>query len=75
MIRLWDGLMSLVAALITIAITAGPLWAAHLAIDAGLVTPWIYAAMAGLLLVGLVMLKAFVQKAFRGVGPLRERKR
>ena len=73
--NIWDGVLSLGAACATVAIVGGPLWAAHSAIDARLVSPWYYAPMAGLLVVGGIMVMAFLRKATGGVAPLRDRRR
>lgn len=75
MIRLWDGFLSVLAALVTVAIVGVPLWGAYLSIQADRIPLWTIAPMVGLGLVGLVMVFAFLRKAGRGVHPLRERRR
>lgn len=75
MIRVWDGFLSLVAALVTAAVIGVPAWAAFQAIRADLV--WVWAAGPVVLLVaaGAVMALSFLRKAGRGVHPMRERRR
>ena len=75
MIRLWDGFLSLLAALVTVAIVGVPLWGTFLAIQNGLVPAWVWAPFVLLGFVGLVMVLAFLRKTARGVHPLRERRR
>ena len=73
--NIWDGLLSLIAAIVTFAVFTVPVWATHLAIGAGLVPLWAYAAVVGLIFVGGNLAIAFLRKALDGVAPLRERKR
>lgn len=73
--NIWDGLLSLGAFALTIAVFGIPIWAAHLAIGARLVPVWSYAALAGLVYVGGNLAIAFLRKALKGVSPLRDRKR
>lgn len=73
--NVWDGLLSLLAALATIVIVGVPLWGTHMAIDSALLPVWAYLPMAGLLVVGGIMVIAFLRKASGGVAPLRDRKR
>ncbi|MCV6593416.1 MAG: hypothetical protein OIF48_10720 [Silicimonas sp.] len=75
MIRLWDGLLSGLCAVITLVVIGVPLWGAIAALRAGLVPGWVWAPVAGLGLAGLVLTLAFGRKAARGVHPLRERRR
>ncbi len=75
MIRIWDGFLSGLSAVITLAVIGLPLWAAFRAVQGGLVPTWIWAPMVVLGLIGLVMLLAFLRKAGRGVHPLRDRRR
>lgn len=72
---IFDGFLSLIAAILTGAVVLLPAWYAHMAIDSGLAPFWIYASIAGLLFVGAVMIFAFLRKARQGVSPLRERRR
>lgn len=73
--NLWDGILSLGAAVGTVAIVGVPLWCAHLAVNYGIASTWAYAPMAALLVVGGIMVLAFLRKAASGVAPLRDRKR
>ena len=75
MIRIWDGFLSLLAALVTGTIIGVPLWGTYLAIQNGLVPGWVWVPLVLLALVGLVMVFAFLRKAGRGVHPMRERRR
>ena len=72
---IWDGLMSVVAAVLTAAICFLPAWFTHLAVDGGLAPVWAYAPAAGLVAVGALMVAAFLRKAQKGVAALRERRR
>ena len=73
--NIWDGFLSLIAAVLSVIVTLIPAWYAHMAIDSGLAPQWIYIAIAGLVFVGCVMCFAFLRKTKDGVSPLRERKR
>ena len=73
--NIWDGVLSLLAALVTLAVFALPVWATHLAIGAGVVPVWAYAALVGLIYVGGNLVIAFLRKALDGVAPLRDRRR
>ena len=73
--NIWDGLLSLGAALVSLAIFAIPAWATHQAITYGLVPAWAYVALVGLVYIGGNLTIAFLRKALDGVSPLRERKR
>ena len=73
--NIWDGLLSLAASVATVVVIAVPLWGAHLSIENSLLTFWAYAPMAALLVVGGIMVIAFLRKAAGGVAPLRERRR
>ncbi|PHQ96402.1 MAG: hypothetical protein COB40_08590 [Marinosulfonomonas sp.] len=70
-----DSFLSLVAAILAAAIAFLPAWYAHMAIDSGLASRWIYLAIAGLIFVGCVVSFAFLRKAKDGVSPFRERRR
>ena len=70
-----DGLLSFGAFLLTLGVFAGPSWATYLAVSGGLVTPWIYVLLVGMLYVGLNLAIAFLRKVLDGISPLRERKR
>jgi len=73
--NIFDGMLSLIAAVLAAAIVLFPAWSAHMAIDSGLAPQWVYVMIAGLVFVGGVMVLAFLRKAKDGVSPLRERKR
>lgn len=73
--HIWDSFLSLIAAILAAAVSFLPAWYAHMAIDAGLASQWIYLAIAGLIFVGCVVSFAFLRKAKDGVSPFRERKR
>ena len=75
MIRLWDGALSGLCALMTVAVVGLPLWAAYTALRAGLVPGWVWVPVGLLALVGGVLITAFLRKAGRGVHPLRDRRR
>ena len=75
MIRVWDGFLSGLCAVITLGVIGLPLWAAFRAVQADLVPAWVWAPMVGLGLIGCVMVYAFLRKAGRGVHPLRDRRR
>ena len=75
MIRLWDGFLSLVAALLTLVLTGVPSWGAFLAVRAELLEWWAWPPLVGLAIVGIMIALSFLRKAGRGVHPLRERPR
>lgn len=70
-----DGVLSFGAFLLTLAAFAAPVWGTYLAVTAGLVSPWIYLPMLGMVYVGANLAIAFLRKALDGVSPLRMRKR
>lgn len=73
--NIFDGLLSLAAFLLTVVAFGAPAWATYSAVTYGLVPPWIYVPMAGMLYVGANLAIAFLRKALDGVSPLRTRKR
>ena len=73
--NIWDGLLSLLAFAVTVAVFGLPIWATHQAITYGIVPIWFYAGVIGLIFVGGNLAIAFLRKALDGVAPLRERKR
>lgn len=75
MIRVWDGFLSALAALITLAVAGAPLWAAYQALRADLVPVWFWAPVVALGFLGVVMFAAFSRKALNGVHPMRDRRR
>ena len=75
MIRIWDGFLSFLAACATLGMVGVPLWGTVVALNAALVPSWGWVAVASLGFVGAIMMLAFLRKAFRGVHPLRDRRR
>ena len=75
MIRVWDGFLSILAAVIAAFLVGVPAWGCFLAVRAELIPIWSWAAILGLGFVGVLMVGAFLRKAARGVHPLRERRR
>ena len=75
MIRIWDGFLSLLAAVLASAVTGVPAFGAFLSIRDGQLAAWAWAPLIGLALVGIVMVLAFLRKAGRGVHPMRDRRR
>ncbi len=75
MIRLWDGFLSLLAALLTLVVTGIPSWGAFLAVRSNLLAWWAWPPLVVLALIGIVITLSFLRKAGRGVHPLRERRR
>ena len=75
MIRVWDGFLSALCALVTFGFVALPLWGAVVAVQAGLTPSWTWVGIVGLGFVGGGLVLAFARKAWRGVHPLRERRR
>jgi len=71
----FDAVASAFAALFTLTVCGVPSWYTHVAIREGLASVWIYAFVAGLSAIGLVLTIAFVRKATRGIAPSRQRKR
>ena len=75
MIRIWDGFLSLLAAITTAGIVGVPIWGAVQALNAGFLPGWAWVFVVLLGFVGVVMAIAFLRKTARGVHPLRERRR
>lgn len=73
--NIWDGLLSLLAAIATFVVFGLPIWATHQAITYGIVPAWVYLAVVGLVFIGGNLGLAFLHKALDGVAPLRDRKR
>ena len=73
--RIFDGLLSFLTALVALMVCAVPIWYAHLAAMTGPAPIWAYGPIAGLFFFGMLVILAFLNKAFRGIGPLRERRR
>lgn len=72
---LLDSLASVFAALFTATVCGVPSWYTHVAILEGFAPVWVYAFVAGLSAIGLVLTIAFARKATRGIAPSRQRKR
>jgi hypothetical protein len=72
---LLDRLASMLAAVFTVAICAGPAWFTHVAIAGGLAPTWAYAFVVGLACIGGILGFAFFRKALRGIAPSRQRRR
>lgn len=70
-----DGTVSFFAAIATAFICGVPAWFTFLAIRSGAAPVWVYAALAGLVGVGLLMTLSFLRKGLRGVSPSRDRRR
>lgn len=75
MIRVWDGVLSGLAALVTAGVVGVPVWAAAPALRADLIPAWGWLPVGLLGAAGLLMVLSFFRKAGRGVHPLRERRR
>lgn len=75
MIRIWDGFLSALAALLTAAIIGVPAWGAGMALGNDLLPAWAWGPLVLLGAAGAVMVLSFLHKAVRGVHPLRERRR
>ena len=75
MLRFWDGFLSVLAGLFTIVVCGIPAWFAFRAIQEGIAPTWVYAPIAGLAVICVILAYAFVSKGFRGVAPSRSRRR
>lgn len=73
--KLWDGLLSLLAAIATVAICGIPAWFTYQAIAAKIAPVWVWAAVIALAGVGIIMTLAFLRKAASGISPSRDRPR
>lgn len=73
--KLWDGFLSLLAAIATAAICGVPTWFTYQAIVAKIAPVWAWSAVIALGGVGFLMTIAFLRKAFSGVSPSRDRPR
>ena len=72
---MWDGFLSLLAALATAVICGGPSWFTHVAIAAGVAPQWAYVFVVLLGGMGLILTFAFLRKAKGGISPTRDRRR
>ena len=73
--RAVDGFLSFVAVLVVLAVVGLPLWAAVMALLDQLVPGWIWVPVVILGAMGGLIAASFGRKAWRGVHPLRERRR
>jgi len=73
--HLWDGAVSGLAAVATLAICGVPSWFTFRAIQSGLAPTWAYAFVAVLAVIGLIMGAAFVRKSAGGIAPGADRRR
>lgn len=73
--HMWDGFLSVLAALATAVICGGPSWFTHVAIREGAAPQWAYAFVGLLGGMGLILTFAFLRKAKAGISPTRDRKR
>ena len=73
--QMWDGLLSLLAALATAVITGGPSWFTYQAVEAGIAPQWALGFVFLLGGMGLILTIAFLRKAKGGISPTRDRRR
>jgi hypothetical protein len=73
--QMWDGLLSLLAAVATIIITGGPSWFTYQAVDAGIAPKWALGFVFALGGMGVILAIAFLRKAKGGISPTRDRRR
>lgn len=73
--QFFDGFLSLLAAIATAFVCGVPAWFTFQAVQTGAAPIWVYAAVAGLTGVGLLMLFSFLRKAMNGISPSRDRRR
>ncbi len=73
--HLWDGMVSAAAAIAALAICGVPSWFTFRAIQGGLAPNWVYAFVAVLAAIGIVLGVAFLRKAAGGIAPSRDRQR
>lgn len=72
---LWDGTLSILAALATAAITGVPSWFTYQAVETGAAPEWALGFVFILGGMGLILTIAFLRKAKGGISPTRDRKR
>lgn len=75
MTRILDGLASLAAALVALAVTLPCAWFTVASARAGTAPLWAWASALLLAALGLVLGVAFLRKALRGIAPSRDRVR
>ena len=73
--RFFDGFLSFLAALVVLAVVGLPLWAAVQALLQGLVPGWFWGPVVILAAMGGIICASFLRKSWRGVHPMRERRR
>ncbi len=73
--HVWDGFLSLLAAIATVFLCGVPVWFTYVAIDFGFAPAWVWVAVVGLAFVGIIMSFAFLRKAAGGIAPSRDRRR
>ncbi len=71
--RIWDGLLSFISALIAVALLGPVLWFAFQSVRAGDAPNWLYAPIIVLALMLILLIGALLQKALKGISPIRER--
>lgn len=73
--QMWDGLLSLLAAIATAVITGGPSWFTYQAVEAAIAPQWALGFVFLLGGMGLILTIAFLRKAKGGISPTRDRRR
>lgn len=71
----WDGALSLLSCVASLAVGGIPAWYAHRALGAGLGPDWIYVPVLLLAFVTFLVALDFFKKAAQGIAPARERRR
>ena len=72
---IWDGFLSVLAAIATAVITGGPSWFTYQAVEAGIAPQWALGFVFVLGGMGVILTIAFLRKAKGGISPTRDRKR
>ena len=72
---MWDGLLSVLAAVATAVITGGPSWFTYKAVEADIAPQWALVFVFLLGGMGLILTIAFLRKAKGGISPTRDRRR
>lgn len=73
--HIWDGFLSVLAAIATAVITGGPSWFTYQAVEAGIAPQWALGFVFVLGGMGVILTIAFLRKAKGGISPTRDRKR
>lgn len=71
----FDGVLSFLVAVLIAGITGIPMWYTNQAIMVGLAPQWVWGVLGALFFVSVSIVLNLLRKAFRGVGPTRERRR